>query len=50
MSDKDSVLEFIGEVVCSVSPVWPCCQRVSGCIMTGTLILKSNMPDASQKQ
>ena len=45
MSDKDSVLGFIGEVVYSVSPVWSCCQGVSGCSMTGTLILKSNMTD-----
>lgn len=43
MSDKDSVLAFIGEVVCSVPPVWSCCQRVSGCLMIGALILKSNM-------
>lgn len=43
MSDKDSVLAFIGEAVCSVPPVWSCCQGVSGCLMTGTLILKSSM-------
>lgn len=43
MSDKDSVLAFIGEAVCSVPPVWPCCQRVSGCLMIGALILKSSM-------
>lgn len=44
-SDKESVLEHTEEVVCSVSPAWSCCQGVSGCLMTGTLILKSNMTD-----
>jgi len=38
-------VEFVGEVVCSVSPVWSCCQEVSGCLMTGTLILKSSITD-----
>lgn len=44
-SDKDSVLAFIGVVVCSCSPLWSCCQGVSCCFMTGTLTLKSNMTD-----
>lgn len=42
MSDKGSVLAFIGEV-CSVPPVWSCCQGVSGCLMTETLVLKTGM-------
>lgn len=45
VSDKDSLLKFIREVVCRCSPVLCCCQGVNSCLIAGIVILKADMTD-----